>query len=135
MAMHDSAVVSAMVVTRTRKPSAGDRTPPANDETFFIDYGLPIGPGGGPSCMAADQQALSQLGGGLAIPQIYNTVNPTTTDWPQPIARGYTGIQICHLCPNGPFYGSNDGEWNWYVNHGSQVPFDFNWDCPGLRCY
>lgn len=103
-----------------------------NDVTFFSDYAGLIGPAGAPKCFAGDQQMLSQDGGGRALPQIYNTTNPTTADWPQPIASGYGGIQVCPSC--GSFYSAGNGEWAWYVNHQAQPPIDFDWSCAGARC-
>ena len=105
--------------------------------TLFQQYrshGAVIGPAGGPRYAAGDQDALSQNGGGLAVPQAY-TAYDVQTAWPTTITNGYAAIQLHPLDPMCDCLTSDTGEWIWYQNHHSQhPPIDFNWDCPGDRC-
>lgn len=102
--------------------------------TFFQAYratGHTIGPAGALPYSAGDQQALSQNGGGVAIPQVYN-LNNAQGAWPVTIAYGYAAIQTW---PGGGYFNSSTAEWNWYLYHPAQhAPVDFNWTCPGSRC-
>lgn len=119
-----------------------------NDVTFFLDYTGPIGPAGARPCEAGDEQALSQAGGGAAIPQVYVysgalAINPQTGvgctidgrsgsgSWPYTIASGYAGVQSYPL-PYG-YYTSWQANIRWSLCHGTQPAVDFDWSYPGGR--
>lgn len=116
-----------------------------NDVTFFRDYAGPIGPGGAPPCEASEEETLSDVGGGPAIPQIYVYSNPRTTHsgctfdgygpapgaWPYAIAGGYAGVQTYPI-PSG-FYSSWEANIRWYICPGATPRVNFDWSYPGGR--